>query len=63
VYVIKQQEQQRVAVGPRNVQFVSIRHVSLRLGTCGHCGPLLLLLQQLMLLYGNLLNINLLPSN
>jgi len=37
-----QQEQQRLAVGPGNVQFISIRHVSsdaamLQRGRCGHC--------------------------
>jgi len=39
-------EQQRVAVGPGNAQFMSIRQVSLRRSTSGidvWCGPLLLL--------------------
>ena len=31
------QEQQRVADGPGNAQYMSIRQVSLRRGTCGHC--------------------------
>jgi len=31
------EEQQRVAVGPGNAQCMSIRQVSLRRGTCGHC--------------------------
>jgi len=33
----KKQELRRVAVGPGNVQCMSIRQVSLRRGTCGHC--------------------------
>jgi len=35
---VPEQEQQRVAVGPGNAQFMSIRQVSLRRGT--YCRPL-----------------------
>jgi len=34
----KEQEQQRVAVGPGKAQCMSIRQVSLRRGTCGQSG-------------------------
>ena len=36
-FPVEKQEQQRVADGPRNAQCMSIRQVSLRRGTCGHC--------------------------
>ena len=41
-FFVKKQEQQRVAVGPGNAQFMSIRQVSLRRGS--RCPPVLLLL-------------------
>jgi len=42
LYILKLQEQPRLAVGPGNAHFISIRQVSsdvatLQRGRCGHC--------------------------